>query len=105
MRNQLGKQVFPKEGESKLKQVIQDLKADIKGLKKKIEKLENLNSELQKVLKEDLDIINNLTVNVSLEEVLAITKKIKEKDPKDILKDKTRKKYAEKYSVKTNTSE
>lgn len=102
MRNQLGKQVFPKDGESKLKETIQNLKSQVKALKKQVDLLKNENKQLQKTIESDINHINDLTSSLSLEEVLEFTKAMKSSpEIRETEKEKVRKKFAEKYGGKS----
>ena len=98
-RKKTNRRVFPKDNDDSLRDTIQKLKSQVRRLKKELKiKTEEVNS-LRKARVKDVDQIENLLDNLSVEQVIDLTNK-RDFDIKDEEREKVRRKFAEEFGSK-----
>lgn len=95
-RKKTNQRVFPKDNDDNLRDTIQKLKSQVRRLKKEVKiKNEEINS-LKKARKKDVEQIENLLDDLTVEEVIHLTNKRKSATKED-KREEVRRKFAEEY--------
>lgn len=66
--------VFPKEGEDRAKETIRKLKAELKKVNKKLQRAEDEKKQLMRAFNSNLDHIEEITDELSLEDILRVVR-------------------------------
>ena len=98
-RKKANKRVFPKDNDDNLRDTIQKLKSQVRRLKKEVKIKNEEISSLRKARKKDVEQIENLLDNLTVEEVIHLTNKRKSVTNED-KREEVRRKFAEEYGSK-----
>lgn len=98
-RKKTNRRVYPKDNDDSLRDTIQKLKSQVRRLKKELKIKNEEVSSLRKARRKDVEQIENLLDNLTVEEVIHLTNKRK-LDTKEEKREQIRRKFAEEYGSK-----